>query len=167
MPELKPETEVPAEQPSETFDGWLEKAPPEVKTLYATHSAGLTSALKAERDARKAAEAQLRDLAKKADAGSEAQVALTAQADKLAALEAQAGFYDKAHAAGVKNLRLAYMAAQQAGLVGAGGVVDFAKLKTEYPELFVSAPNGNAGAGNGQTGQTFDMNGAIRHAAGR
>lgn len=168
------QSQQPVQPPAnETFETWLEKQDDAVKGLYTAHTTGLKSALDSERAASKAAQAQLRELAKKAEKGSELEAALTKQADQLSALEKQSAFQDKAHAAGVRNLKLAYLAAVQAGLVGEKGDCDFAKLRTEYPELFASAPApapAPANAGNGTGGATpgkVDMNQAIRQALGR
>jgi hypothetical protein len=172
MPEQEQQAPPHTEQqttPIETFEDWLAAQDEKVKTLYATHTSGLQSALKSERDARSQLEKQMRDLAKKADKGSELEAALTKQADQLSALEKQAAFQDKAHAAGVRNLKLAFLAAAQAGLVNDRGDCDFAKLKTEYPELFLSAPApANAGNGTGTKPTTgVTMNDFILRAAGR
>jgi hypothetical protein len=180
MPEKEPsEMPDPNEQnqqqnqqgANETFDSWLAAQPDEVKTkvtsLHEAHTTGLKSALASERDARSAAEKQLRDLAKKAEKGSELEAALTKQADDLSALQKQAAFQDKAHAAGVKNLKLAFLAANQAGLVSDKGDCDFGKLKTEYPELFTPVAPGNAGNGTASGKQVFSMNDEIRRKAGR
>jgi hypothetical protein len=155
----------PAE--NETFEVWLEKQPDVLKGLYETHTKGLTTALETERKDRKDLEKQLRDLAKKAGEGTEAQRALTEQADKLSSMSQQTEFFDKAHTAGVKNLKLAFLAAKEASLVDDKGGCDFAKLKAAYPELFAATPPGNAG--NGQQGgqQQFSMNDLIRQKAGR
>jgi len=155
------------EPTNETFEEWIAKQPEAIKTSYAAHTGGLKSALEDERKGRKDLEKQLRDLAKKAEKGSDAEATLNAQADKLSALERQSSFFDHAHTAGVRNLKLAYLAAQQAELITDKGECDFTKLKTAYPELFLAAPQGNAGAGTGGQQQTFTMNDAIRHAAGR
>lgn len=165
--------EAPEQSPvvptNETFETWIGKQDPAIQALYTTHTGGLKSALENERAANKTAQTQLRDLAKKAEKGSELEVALTAQADKLSALEKQAAFQDKAHAANVRNLKLAYIAATQAGLVSDKGDCDFAKLRAEYPELFI-APTGSANAGEG-TGNPApakqDMNQVLRNAFGR
>ena len=150
-----------------TFESWIEAQPEDIKTLVTTHTSGLKSALDSERENRKTLEKQLRDLAKKAEAGSEYQKTLTEQADKLQTLERQGSFYDKAHSAGVRNLKLAYLAAEQAELVSDKGDCDFAKLKTQYPELFLVAPPANAGAGTNTQPPTFNMDALIRRAAGR
>jgi len=160
-------TTVTAPAADETFDAWLAKQPETLKTLYATHTSGLTTALASERTAHKDLEKQLRDMAKKAGDGTEAQKSLTEQADKLAAESQKTEFYDKAHTAGVRNLKLAYLAAKEATLVNDKGDCDFTKLKTAYPELFAAAPKGNAGDGTGTDGKPFSMNEQIRQKAGR
>jgi hypothetical protein len=92
---------------------------------------------------------------------------LTEQADRLQALEKQTSFFDRAHSAGVRNLKLAYLAAQQAGLIDDKGEADFTKLRTVYPELFFQAPTANAGNGTSETRTANNINDAIRRAAGR
>lgn len=154
------------EQPTPTFEDWL-KEHEDVKPLYEAHTKGLKSALNTERTAREELEKQLRKLAKQADAGSDAQKELTETADKLAAIERQNKFYDVAHAAGVKNLKLAWMAAQE--FVDEDGEVKLDAMKKAYPELFTSQQKVNVNAGDGLQNQQapLDMNSLIRRAAGR
>jgi hypothetical protein len=163
------ETTAEAKATNGTFEDFMAAQDETIRGLYATHTSGLKSALDSERAANKAAQAQLRELAKKADKGSELEAALNKQVEQLSALERQAAFQDKAHAAGVRNLRLAFLAAQQAGLVSEKGECDFAKLRSEYPELFTAPPPpANAGSGTGASAAgKLDMNQAIRRAAGR
>lgn len=152
-----------------TFESWMDGQDETVKSMYTAHTTGLKSALDSERSANRAAQAQLRELAKKAEKGSELEAALTKQADQLSTLEKQAAFQDKAHAAGVRNLKLAYLAAAQAGLVSEKGDCDFSKLRTEYPELF-NAPqaSGNAGSGtNNRAPSGLTMDQIVRNAIGR
>lgn len=111
---------------------------------------------------------QLKDATAKAEKGSELEKTLGEITGKMAKLEVQSAFFSKAHAAGVRNLDLAYLAAQQADLLSDKGDCDFAKLKTQYPELFLVAPPANAGAGaNGQQTHAQNMNDFILAAAGR
>ena len=171
MPTELTQTVTPPTQPEtsfETFEAFLEKQGEDVKGLYSTHTAGLKSALDNERSANKAAQAQLRELAKKADKGSELEAALNQQIEKLTALGKQASFQDKAHGAGVRNLKLAYIAAEQAGMVSDKGECDFSELRKLYPELFTAQASANAGAGTGTTAtrpQTMDD--IIKGALGR
>lgn len=158
---------TPQTPTNETFESFMEQQSDQVRALYTAHTAGLKSALDSERAARNAAEKQLRELAKKAQEGSELQAALTRQADDLAALQQRSEFYDLAHKAGVRNLGLAYIAAGQAGLLDSKGNCDFVKLRNQFPELFITPPPGNAGNGTNNPGTAMTMNQAIRRAAGR
>ena len=155
-----------------TFDAVYRALAETQRGAIDNHIGGLKSALADERNGRKALEKQLRDLSKQAEDGS----ALKAQLDKLAeeqaSTTAKATFFEAAHEAQVKNLRLAWLAAQEYGLIDAKtGEADFAKLKQAAPELFTvkPAPQGNAGNGATQTGVTDgkNMNDWIRAASGR
>ena len=154
-----------------TFEDWLGQQGDDIKALLEGHTKGLKSALETERAQRSKFERELRDAAKKLEKDSDARKSLEEQADRLQVLEKQAGFYDAAHAAGVTNLRLAYLAAQDAGLVNERGTCDFARLKADFPQLFGAEPGkgapGNAGAGTQSPPQKADMNTFIRTAAGR
>ena len=155
-----------------TFETWLEAQAPEVKTLLDTHTQGLKSALDSERGTRKDMEKQLRDLAGKAEKGSEAQTELTKVADGLAEADRKTDFYEAAHAAGVNNLKLAYTVAVQDEMFDRRGGVNFEALKAAYPQLFggtPAAPPGNAGAGTGTQppAPKSGMNEFIRRQAGR
>ena len=157
-----------------TFTAWLEAQPADVKELYNAEVAGLKSALDSERTQAKAQAKELRDAAAKAEAGSEAQQQLEAAASKAEIAERRATFNEDAHAAGVGNLRLAWLAAlDEEDLTNArSGTVDFEKMKARHPELFAGAskpPAGNAGSGAGQepTEPPNDMNTFILRSAGR
>ncbi|MBM3122831.1 MAG: hypothetical protein FJZ97_11715 [Chloroflexi bacterium] len=155
-----------------TFETWLEGQSDEVKGLLDSHTQGLRSALESERGSRKDLEKQVRDLAGKADAGSEAQAQLTKLADGMAEADRRADFYEAAHGAGITNLKLAYTVAVQDEMFNRRGGLDFEAMKAAYPELFAGArlarPPGNAGAGTGgDQPRTVGMNDFIRRAAGR
>jgi hypothetical protein len=132
----------------------------------------LKTALDSERDGKKDLEKQLRELAGKAEKGSEFEKQLTETADKLATEEKKSAFYEAAHAGGVKNLKLAWTVAVTDDLFKRDGSPDIEAIKKDYPELFASTnsnANAGAGAGAGQgagNGQA-DMNALIRQAAGR
>lgn len=154
-----------------TFDAWIARQPDDVKALLEVHTKGLKSALDSERENRKELEKQLRGLAKKAEDGSEAQQQLTEMADKIAAADRKADFYEEAHRQGVTNLKLAYLTATTDGLIDTRGRVNFDEMKKNYPELFGKArpaPAGNAGNGtNQETPKSQGMNDFIRTASGR
>jgi len=126
-----------------TFEEWLsEQEEDDVQKLIEDHIAGLKSALESERGERKGLEDQLRDAARQLEAGSETRQELEKLANDLASSNSKADFYEAAHAAGVKNLSLAYLAAKEGELLG-----DVDQLKERYPELFTTEtnPQGNAG----------------------
>lgn len=144
-----------------TFDTWLATQPDDVKGLLDGHTKGLKTALESEREIRKTREKELRDLAKKAEEGSEAQKQLTDLANQESETGRKADFYEAAHAGGVTNLRLAYLVAVQDELFDKKGNVDFDEMKKGYPELFGSKSTaaGNAGSGtqqNNTAGMTMD-----------
>lgn len=152
------------------FDTWIAAQPEPVKAAIESHTKGLKSALEGERNGRKQLETQLREMAGKAEKGSETQAQLTQLADTVKGETARADFYEAAHAAGVTNLKLAYLVATADQLFDRKGSPDFAALKASYPELFAGAkrpPAGDAGAGTNKPPTGQSMNDAIRRASGR
>lgn len=155
-----------------TFEAWLKEQPDDVKSLLDGHTTGLKSALESEREQRKTFEKQLRDAAKKLEEGSDARKSVEEMAGQLATLQQQSAFYDAAHAAGVSNLKLAFIAAQQADLFDKKGQVNFDEMKKQFPELFAAGAakpppsNGGQGTRSPMPGGK-DMNAYIRKAAGR
>lgn len=165
-------TQQQAAQPL-NFERWIAEQPEEVRGLVDTQLDRLKTALDSERTARTSLDKQLKAISKQAGDDT----ALKAQIDKLAEDNREAGskaeFYEAAHGAGVRNLRLAWVAAKEMGLME-DGKVDFAKLKEVAPELFAvvtatpKIPNAHAGAGAGQAGAARpSMNNFLRAAAGR
>ena len=153
-----------------TFETWLGTQDEKVKTLLDGHTKGLKTALDSERESRKDLEKKLRDLAKKAEQGSDAEKQLTEMADQIEAADRKADFYEEAHKAGVTNLKLAYIVATQDDLFDKKGQVNFVTMKESYSELFGSPAKtkGNAGNGTNQSQQPKEnMNTFIRRAAGR
>jgi hypothetical protein len=146
-------------QPPETltYENWLTAQPDTVKTLLEVHTKGLKSALDGERDARRAQEKELRDLAGKAEKGSEAEKKLLALADQTAEADRRAEFYEEAHTSGVSDLKLAYLLAVEEELFDKRGRVNFEEMKKAHPVLFggMKPPAGNAdsGTGNPATGK--------------
>lgn len=128
----------PANQGSapQTFEAWLGSQDAAIKGLIDNHVNGLRGALETERTQRKDFERQVKDLAGKLEKGSEGRQQAEALAGQIATLERQAAFYDAAHAAGVANLRLAWLAAQEAKLIDDKGHIDMLRLKEQFPELF-------------------------------
>lgn len=162
----------PANTKPPTFDAVYNTLPQDQRTVLDGHISGLRTALKDERDGRKALEKQLRDLSKQAEEGSAIKTQLTAMAEEQATTAAKATFFETAHDAKVKNLRLAWLAAIDYKLVDVRtGEADFDKLRKMTPELFEvkTPPQGNAGAGAKQTGMDSQktMNDFIRTASGR
>ena len=92
------ESETPA-APLE-FESWIAEQPEPVKALLDGHTKGLKSALETERNSRKELEKTLREMAGKAEKGSETQAQLTQMADQLKAEQTRANFFEAAHAAG-------------------------------------------------------------------
>lgn len=146
------------------FDTWLGSQDDKVKTLLDGHTKGLKSALEGERAQRRDLAKQLKDAANKAEAGSEAAKQLAEISGKLETEEKRATFYEQASAAGCRNLRLAWLAAQADGLT-------VEQVKAQNPELFgvVKPPptNGGNGSGGASGGAKKDMNEFIRRSAGR
>lgn len=156
---------------SATFDSWYAGLGTDQKGLIDGHVTGLKSALESERTERKSLAKQIGDLKGKAEKGSELEKQLGDLTAQLETLGAKTAFYEGAPA-DVSNPRLAYLAASEGGLINAKtGTVDWAALRSSYPELFrrqQAAPPANGGQGRNQAGGTEpNMNMFIRRAAGR
>ena len=154
-----------------TFDGWYGKLEDAQKDLVDDHVSGLKSALNSEREERRRLSTQLKQLSKNAEDGSEFQKQLQETVGRLDEAEKKAKFLEDAHGQNISNLKLAWMAAKEEGLIGRDGTADFLKLREVAPELFerkTPVPAGNAGTGSGQAGIAKpDMSNWIRQAAGR
>jgi len=119
-------------------------------------------------------QSQMSDVEKLTQAASEHERRAIAAESRIAQTEIKADFVEKAVAAGVVDIRLAYLAAQAEGLLGAYdpdkgvGKHNFEELKKRYPHLFRATTGGSADAGAGVGGKIGgDMNQWIRRAAGR
>ena len=166
----QPPTAPPPQSEPPSFDAWLKEQADPIKAMMENHTHGLKSALQSEREAHATLEKQVRDLAAKAEKDSDAQTQLTKLADEMSETNRKAEFYEAAHAAGVANLKLAYLAATQDGLFDKRGVVNFESMKQSYPELFggKKPPPANPGEGTGgQPPKHQDMNDFLLRAAGR
>ena len=151
-----------------TYEIWYSEQDDTIKGLLDGRLRVLKSALDTERENRKGFEKQIKELAGKSEKGSEAEQQLTALSEQIAATDRKAAFYEAAHAAGIVNLKLAFIVASTDNLFDKKGNVDFLMMKTNYPELFAKpVPNGNAGEGAGGPQGTLDMNAAIRRLAGK
>lgn len=150
------------------YKTWLDEQPKEVQTLLTENTTGLKSALDAERESRKGLEKDMRSLAEKAD--GDIKEALEGMAGKIESADQKTAFYEDAHAAGVTNIKLAYLAAKSDDMFDRRGNVNFDTLQTEYPELFAGKakiPKGGAGDGHDNSNApAADFDAAIRKAAG-
>lgn len=156
----------------QTFEGWLTTAPEDVKALYEQHTTGLTSALKDERENRKALEKQLREWRDKAEKGSDAETRLNETLTALETTQRRADFLESATKpeVGVADTKAAWLIvnAEPDTYIDKRGNINFALLKQNHPALFrTKLPTANAGNGSGQEGGKVDMNAIIRQAAGR
>jgi len=163
-------TNTDSKQDAKTWEAVLAGLPAEAKELYQQHTAGLSTALDKERDARKDQEKALRDLAKKAEAGSDAQRQLTEIADKLVAETKRADFFQEAARPeiGCRNTELAFKVALIDDAFDKRGNVNWAVLKDNYPELFGEYKKPGADAGSGRDGNIagLSVDDQIRKAAG-
>ena len=176
MPENQTTTETTqttqeTSAPPASFDEWVKAQPPEIMSLIDGHIEGLKNTVQATRRERDDLAKQLREAAKGLEQGSDARKALETMTAQVEAAEVRAAFYEDAAKPeiGCTNARLAYIAAQQDGLIDSRGRTNWEKLRQTYPELFRrAAPTTNAGAGtaNAQPA-TGGMNAFIRRSAGR
>lgn len=132
-----------------TAEKWLEGLDEKSKGFLDSHTSGLKSALEKEREMRKQYQDQFKDLLPKAEKGSELEKQLQAAIEKQAETDKRSEFYDQAHARGVTNLKLAWLAAtSDESLQLRDGSVDFTKLQATHPELF-KAKTASTSAGSG------------------
>jgi hypothetical protein len=155
----------------ETWEAVLEGLPEDARSLYESHTQGLRSALESERGQRRDLARQLREATEALEEGSDARTQLESLTQAAEAAEQRVAFYEEAAGQGVKNFKLAWLAAQESDAFDRRGNVQWERLQEEFPELFQakqqSAP-GNAGAGTNQApGGGADMNAIIRRGAGR
>lgn len=171
-----PAQQPPAQQTQATWETWLASQAEDVRTtvtpLYEAHTQGLRSALESERGQRRDLEKQLREATAKLENGSEARTKLEQVTAQFAEAQKRSDFFDEAvrPEIGCAQPRLAYLAAQEIDAYDKRGNVDWELLKKKFPELFrqprPTAPPANAGSG-GTPPPAFDMNAALRQAAGR
>ena len=150
-------------KPELNFDEWMATQPEPVQSLLDKHTGGLRTALQTERDNAKTLARQVKELSGKLDANSDAGKQLAELSGKLETEQRRADFVQEAAAAGCRDLRLAWLAANADGLT-------LKQVMAQHPDLFaVVRPATNAGNGAQQTGAggARDMNSFIRRAAGR
>lgn len=152
-----------------TWESVLEGFTPQQKAAFDKHVAALKAPDEDDRKARKALEKQVADLSKAAEEGSDLKKQLDDLSAQLTEQTARADFAEEAHREGVSNVRLAYVAAKEDGLIDSKGRCNFGKLKEGYPELFAKAeakPKGDAGKASGSDRTDGGMTSLIREAAG-
>lgn len=172
MPE-QPSGETPQEQTDgaqpESFDTWLGAQPEPIRQLASQHTAGLKSALEAERAQRKELAKQLKETLGKAEQGSEAAKALGELTAKYEQAERRAAFYEDAGRPeiGCSNPKAAFLIANADDLFTRSGEPDWKAIRAAAPELFARRGGADAGAGTTAPPKGTDMNTFIRRAAGR
>lgn len=146
-----------------------------VTKLYEDKNKGLLNTVKATREERDTFATQLRDAAKKAEKGSEAEKLYTEQANQLEQANKRADFYESAPSHECKNPKVAFKIAMSDNLFTKKGEPDWEAIKKEAPELFGTAvepprkPIGRGGAGEGTDKKPVaarSMSELIREAAG-
>jgi len=154
----------------QSFEGWLDTQDEPIINLYQEHIKGLKNTVSATRQERDDLAKQLKDLAGKADKGSEMEKALNENIQKLEIAERRARFIEDAikPEIGCRNPKAAWLLANADGLFDRKGSPDWAAIKDAAPEIF-GKPNasGNAGTGTEKPPNKNDMNTFIRAAAGR
>ena len=154
-----------------TWEAILATLPEEQRALYESHTQGLQSALRTERQQRQDLAKQLREASGQLEAGSKARQDLEALQAQFEDAQRRADFATEAGGQGVSNVKLAYLAAQEFDLFDRRGNVQWDELKQQAPELFRQSQQparGNAGAGTAAPpSPAADMNAFIRRAAGR
>lgn len=102
-----------------------------------------------------------------ADKTKDAETKLAELASKAEEAERYADFVAAGAAAGVRNVKAAYLVAKHGEYFDKKGGLELERFRKENPEFFSAPPNANAGAGAGSGGGAQSMNDFIRAAAGR
>ena len=157
-----PQAQGETPKPIENFDEWVAGQPEPVQSLLDKHTGGLRTALQTERENAKQLAKQLKELGKTLDQSSDAAKQLSEMQGRLETEQRRADFVQEAAAAGCRDLRLAWLAANADGLT-------LKQVMAQHPDLFAAVrPVTNAGNGAQQaTGGARNMNNFIRRAAGR
>lgn len=167
-----PTTPPVAEEKPANWEAYLATLPDDLKGLYETHTTGLRNTVQATRQERDALSRQLADITKALGKDpSEAKRLLEQMSADLDSARLRADFYEAAGRPeiGCQNPRVAFLVAQDLGVIDGKGRVNWETLKAQAPELFQKrAPDGRAGVGTGTPPPArIDMNAMIRRAAGR
>jgi len=160
---------TPSDNDDLTYESWFEGQDDSIKELINGHQSGLKSALKTERENGKKLTGELKSLSKELESGTAAKEQIDQLTARLEAADQRTVAYESLQSAGVKNLKLGFLAAQADDLIRNDGTIDLAILKERNPELFVNGTPPPSGAGNGGGNGTpkATMNDFIRAAAGR
>lgn len=141
------------QQAPQTYEEFIASLPDDHRTLIEANTTNLRNALKSERDAKSKLEKDLRSLSSQLEGNKDAQATVNKLADDVAAERQRADFYAEAHAEGVEDLELAYLAAQRKGLIDGKGRVNWPELRKNHASLFRTEPEPKTvvrgGAGNG------------------
>ncbi len=169
---LTPQTPPEGATPPASYEEWIKGQDETIKGLITQRFQALETTVKATRSERDDLAKQVKEIAKKAEEGSELRKTLDSLSKQLDVAELRASFFEDAvkPEIGCANPRLAFIAAQQDQLIDGRGKVHWDELKQAYPELFKrpTPPVTNAGAGtSAPPSPAKTMNDLIRQAAGR
>lgn len=156
----------------ETFEEYLGSVDDKTRELYEKHTAGLKSALEKEREERKSLSDRIKEIAPKAEKGSELESRLAETLKMLEDAEKRnletdrrAKFIEQAirPEIGCSNVNAAYKIALADNLFDKNGDPIWPELKKNAPELFRSKVTD---AGKNSKVDSNDMNSIIRSVAG-
>ena len=154
MPEQTEQTTT-EEQPEAgatpaSFEEFLEGQDETVKGLYNLHSEALMNTVRATREERDNFKAQIKELSKSQEEGSEAKKALDEMSERLELSERRSDFLEEAIKPEIacRNTRAAWLLAQADNLFDRKGHPDWSAIKAAAPELFGQVvAKANAGTG--------------------
>lgn len=155
-----------------SWDDFLAAQDETIKGLHEKHVSGLKSALDAERKQREKVQRDLNEAIRKLEKGSETRAELERMQSDNEEHIRKLSAYEALYAAGVKNVKLAYLAAKDGDYFDSKGNLRVENLKADNPELFAEkkpAPRGNPGIGtaDGVKVLPMSMSDWIRKEAGR
>lgn len=155
-----------------SFEEWLKGQSQQVRDWIDGHVTGLKNALQSQKDANASLRAKLQSVSE--DSKKDAEGRIAAMQAELAAERQRNTFNEGAAKLGIKNSKLAFIAAKEAGLLHEDGTLKEDKFKEQFPELLgvtepIKKPVTGAGAGAGEVKPVGDMNwnDAVRASAGR